>query len=44
LAKAAGALALLLVLSVFMVNALWPDMSADLPAWLKPYAQLLTSN
>ena len=32
LAKATGALALLLVLSVFMVIALWPDLSADVPA------------
>ncbi|MFO7709624.1 MAG: polysaccharide biosynthesis tyrosine autokinase [Desulfobacterales bacterium] len=44
LAKASGVLAFLLVLSVFLVNALWPEISTDLPTWLKPYAQLLTIN
>jgi hypothetical protein len=44
LAKASGVVALILVLSVFMVSALWPDLSTELPVWLKPYAQLFTLN
>ena len=43
-AKASGALALVVVVSVYALTVFWPEISSSLPEWLTPYARLFTAN
>ncbi len=44
LAKASGVVALVLVISAYVLTVFWPEISTGLPDWFQPYARLLTSN